>query len=61
MLEARERHVPDWVGRAVLDHMSFGVENLSHCIEHPEGRVSWDFPFVELSGSRCSMRRAWVN
>lgn len=52
LADAYEKADPDWLGHALLDHLRLGLDNLRHFIEHPEegeGRVSWDFSFVELT------------
>lgn len=50
-----EKRTPDWLAAALMDEVRMALGNLRHYIEHPEetaeaeGRVSWDFPFVELT------------
>ena len=48
--DAYEKAEPDWLGRALLNQVRFGLDNLRHYIDDPdEDRISWDFPFVELT------------
>ena len=50
MADAYEKATPDLLERAVLDHLRTGLSNLRAYIESPtEDRISWDFPFVELT------------
>lgn len=48
--DAYEKAEPHWVGCALLDQVRLGLTNLRRYIDDPEvDRISWDFPFVELT------------
>ena len=48
--DAYEKAEPDWLGHALLDQVRLGLDNLRRYIDDPdEDRISWDFPFVELT------------
>lgn len=50
LADAYEKVEPDWLSRALLDHIRLGLDNLRRYIDDPaEDRISWDFPFVELT------------
>jgi DNA-binding transcriptional regulator YiaG len=49
-LVANAEPLPEWLGVSLMDHVRLGLFNLRRYIDDPnEDRISWDFPFVELT------------